>query len=219
MRANVCAMLALAGSALVAACAEVGGPVRPLANDFVVVCESPSPSNIFCYTPGLVRLNSGRLVATMDFGGPGVKKNEPHGRVFTSDDGGATWTNRVSFPFVHARPFVAGNALYVLGHSGDLRVIRSDDNGTTWHAPAKLTENQHWHQSACNVWYAHDSVYLVMERRVSEHIKLWPWGKRRGSRATMRRWQSTATICACFRAAATRAPSPHTTGTSSRSTA
>jgi len=159
------------------ALAETGGPVKPLANDFVVVTQSPSPTNVFCYTPGLARLDSGRLVATMDFGGPGWKKGEPQGRVFTSDDHGCTWTDRASFPFEHARPFSAGKALYVLGHSGDLRVIRSDDDGATWHAPVKLTDRQHWHQSACNVWYANGCVYLVMERRVSEKIKSWPVGE------------------------------------------
>ena len=157
--------------------AEVGGPVRPLANDFVIVCESPSPANVFCYTPGLARLDSGRLVATMDFGGTGWKKGSPRGRIFTSDDHGHTWTNRAAFPFEHARPFAAGKSLYVLGQAGDLMVVRSDDAGATWGAPAKLTEKQHWHQSACNVWYANGCVYLVMERRMTEKIKSWAVGE------------------------------------------
>ena len=157
--------------------AENGGPVRPLADEYVVVCESPSPTNIYCYTPGVARLDNGRLVATMDFGGPGWKKDEPCGRVLSSDDHGCTWTNRASFPFIHARPFVAGKSLYVLGHSGDLMVIRSDNRGKTWTAPIKLTENQQWHQSACNVHYANGYVYLVMERRLSEKIKTWPVGE------------------------------------------
>ena len=151
--------------------------MRALANDFVVVCESPDPTNIFCYTPGLARLDSGRLVATMDFGGPGMKKGAPRGRIFTSDDQGKTWTSRGVFPFGHARPFTAGKALYILGQAGDLMVVRSDDGGDTWQAPAKLTEQQHWHQSACNVWYANGCVYLVMERRVSANIKTWPVGE------------------------------------------
>lgn len=170
---------AIAASAVAAAASggEVGGPVRPLANEYVVVTESPSPTDVFCYTPGLARLDGGRFVATMDFGGKGMKKGAPHGRIFTSDDHGATWTNRSSFPFQHARPFVAGRALYVLGQSGDLVVVRSDDGGTTWGPSVKLSDGQHWHQSACNVWYANGCVYLVMERRVSERIKTWPVGE------------------------------------------
>ena len=163
---------------LVAGAADVGGPARPLANDFVTVYESPSPTNIFCYTPGIARLASGRLVATLDLGGPGMKKkNEQRGRIFTSDDHGRTWTPRGTFPFIHARPFVAGKALYVLGHSGDLCVIRSDDGGLTWSAAAKLTEGQSWHQSACNVIYANGCVYLVMERRITKAIRGWPVGE------------------------------------------
>lgn len=142
-----------------------------------VACESPSPKTIFCYTPGLARLESGRLVATTDFGGPGVKKGEPRGRIYTSDDHGRTWTQRATFPFIHARPFAAGKSVYVLGHSGDLMVIRSDDGGETWSKPVKLTAKQNWHQSACNVTYANGCVYLVMERRVTNRIKSWPVGE------------------------------------------
>jgi len=164
------------------ACAE--GPVRPLANDFVTVYESPDAETIFCYTPGLERLADGRLVATLDLGGPGVR-NLPgpktpgkgpaaQGKIFTSDDHGRTWTHRADFPFMHARPFVAGRGLYVLGHAGDLTIIRSDDRGVTWSAPVRLSQGQAWHQSACNVLHAHGAVYLVMERLVYNDVRGWP---------------------------------------------
>ena len=178
MSSRIRHVLGLACAALAASSAGVSAQaVRPLAQDPVVVCESPSPADIYCYTPGIARLDGGRLVATMDFGGKGMKKTEPHGRVFTSDDHGATWTLRTKFPFVHARPFAAGKAVYVLGHSGDLDVIRSDDSGTTWGPVASLTKGQSWHQSACNVHHANGCVYLVMERRVSTNIKSWPVGE------------------------------------------
>ncbi len=157
--------------------AETGSPVRPLANDYVVVAESPSPESIYCYTPGIIRLDSGRLIVTMDFGGKGLKKGEPRGRVFTSDDHGKTWTQRTTFPFCHARPFVAGKSIYVLGQAGDLSIIRSDDSGQTWSKSIDLTEKQKWHQSACNVCYANGCIYLVMERRVTNRINSWPVGE------------------------------------------
>jgi hypothetical protein len=162
------------------------GPVRPLANDYVTVIESPDPESVYCYTPGLARLPSGRLVATMDLGGPGAAKHVGkvegpggrslllRGKVFTSDDRGKTWTHRTDFPFLHARPFVAGKSLYVLGHAGDLMVVRSDDEGVTWSAAAALTEKEQWHQSACNVHHANGCVYLVMEKRADRGIKTWP---------------------------------------------
>jgi hypothetical protein len=152
-------------------------PVRPLANEFVTVCESPDPARIYCYTPGLARLDNGRLIASMDFGGPGWPKDEPRGRIFSSDDRGRTWVQRGTFPFLHARPFTAGASLYVLGHAGDLMVVRSDDKGETWTPAARLTEKQSWHQSACNVWAAHGCVYLVMERRITHDIRSWGVGE------------------------------------------
>lgn len=142
-----------------------------------MVYESPDPARLYCYTPGIARLAGGRLVATMDCGGPGLKRGEPAGKVFTSDDGGSSWTQRTGFPFGHARPFVAGKSLYVLGQAGDLMVIRSDDGGSTWSAPTKLSEKKSWHQSACNVHYANGCVYLVMERRMTGDIKTWGVGE------------------------------------------
>jgi len=148
-----------------------------LANEHHVLYESVDPDRLYAYTPGICRLRSGRLVATMDQGGPGVAdlegpkgllgdgRNPWQGIVWTSDDHGATWVERTRFPFMHARPFVAGDRVYVLGHNSDLTIIASDDGGVTWSGPVELTSDQFWHQSAWNVIYANDAVYLVMERR------------------------------------------------------
>ena len=163
--------------------------IVPLADDFVTVHESPDPRRAYCYSPGLARLPTGRLVATMDLGGPGVadlpgvKATRPgdggcwQGKVFTSDDRGRTWTHRADFPFLHARPFAAGDSLYVLGHAGDLTIMRSDDAGESWSAPAALTDGQLWHQAPANVHYAHGCVYLVMENRVTRDIRTWCVGE------------------------------------------
>ncbi len=157
--------------------------IRPLAEEFVTVCESPYPEEVFCYSPGICRCPDGRLVATMDFGGPGTGKLGSErstvgdyqagntGRCFLSDDHGASWRKVLDFPFFHARPFVAGNALYILGHSWDLMIVRSDDRGETWSEPVRFTEGQHWHQAPCNVCYANGKIYLVMER----YTRTWGW--------------------------------------------
>jgi hypothetical protein len=157
----------------------------PLASNFSTLYESPDAATIYAYTPAITKSPSGRLIATIDLGGPGpidmpdtralaaeqgIDGLDHHGRIYTSDDHGGTWTHRGNFPYMHARPFCAGDSIYVLGHRGDLLVVRSDDDGDTWSLPSTLTVDGYWHQSACNVHYANDCVYLVMERLVAE-----PW--------------------------------------------
>jgi hypothetical protein len=156
--------------------------VQPLANDYTVVFESPDPASVYAYSPGLVELPSGRLIATMDQGGPGISKlpgmnrdgKTWRGRIYVSDDGGRTWQFKTDAPMLHARPFVAGDAVYVLGHQGYLVVVRSTDYGDTWQTPVRLTESTGWHQAPCNVWYARGKVYLVMERKTDPDFQGWP---------------------------------------------
>jgi hypothetical protein len=158
--------------------------IRPLANDYVKVYESPDAARVYAYSPGIAVLPSGRLVATMDMTGPGIddipgpKRVIEHGylwfgKVFVSDDSGRTWTHKTDFPFMHARPFVAGKSLYVLGHCNVLMIIRSDDDGETWSEPVALSESQVWHQAPSNEHYAKGNIYLVMERITSE-VEGWP---------------------------------------------
>lgn len=154
----------------------------PLANDYVTVYESPDPANVYAFSPGLAILPSGRLVATMDQGGKGVKnlpglkkegKRVWNGKILTSDDHGRTWTERSAMPMAHARPFVAGKSVYVLGKDPDLGIMRSDDDGMTWSNPSWITKKQKWHQAPCNVLHTRGRVYLVMER-IAEEVRHWP---------------------------------------------
>ncbi len=163
-------------------CCSAGSP---LADNFVKIYESPDPKRLFAYSPGITRLENGRLIATLDLGGPGaadlpgpkIDRGELgwswQGKIYTSDDGGRSWTHRTDFPFMHARPFAAGRSLYVLGHAGDLTIISSDDCGESWSAPVRLTEGQYWHQAPCNVHYANGCIYLVMERRTRFEVNGW----------------------------------------------
>jgi len=171
---RACTSLSLLAALVAGASAQ--GPIRPLAQDHVVVFESPDPARVFCYTPALERLPSGRLVATFDLGGPGIEAVPgPKGRrgketgqckVFVSDDHGRTWAHRGDFPMFHATPFRAGASLYILGHAGDLTIVRSDDDGQTWSEPKRLTEGQTWTGHAHNVLRANGQVYIAMERYV-----------------------------------------------------
>lgn len=151
-------------------------PIRPLANDFVAVGESPDPLNMPLYTPSILALPDRRLVAAYERGGKGRDQNAAYAFILTSDDHGRTWTQRGAHRMTHARVFAAGRALYYLGQRGDLQIARSLDRGETWGPQVALTKGQSWHQSACNVWHARGHVYLVMERRVGSDNKAWPVG-------------------------------------------
>ncbi|MCP4641031.1 MAG: exo-alpha-sialidase [bacterium] len=155
----------------------------PVIGSESVVYESPYAPKVYAYSPGIVRLASGRLVATMDQGVRDPSKvadlrideggRKWTGKIYTSDDHGKTWTQRSDMPLYHARPFVAGDAVYVLGHAGDLGVMRSTDGGDTWEGAFWLTEDEHWHQAPCSVWHTRGRVYLVMEKNTDPSFKGW----------------------------------------------
>ncbi|MCC6681026.1 MAG: exo-alpha-sialidase [Phycisphaeraceae bacterium] len=161
--------------------------IRPLASDHVVIARSPDPKTIFAYTPGIGRLDSGRLVVTMGFGGPGSKKwHETQklvddkgrftpGRIFTSDDHGRTWQMRGYHNLVHARPFAAGISVYVIGHRDEkLTIMQSINGGSSWSEPVDLTsQKKHWHGDATNVWHTKGNVYLALEQRAERGVKAW----------------------------------------------
>lgn len=136
------------------------------------------------YSPGICIAENGRIIVTAGTSGSDeamaqfeVKGRRyggyVQGRIFVSDDGGITFRQTKTFPFMHARPFTAGKSIYVLGQCNDLMIIRSDDNGETWSEPCKLTEGEDWHQAPCNVEYRNGFVYIVMEKRSPRKITGW----------------------------------------------
>ncbi len=159
--------------------------MKHLADDYVVVTRSQDPENVYAFSPGILVLPTGRLIATMDFSGPGVKDfpNAVHfyktsdrwqsGRVFASDDDGKTWVKKAEIPMLIMRPFLAGNSLYLIGASPDLGVARSDDWGETWTEVTHFSEGQTWHQAPSNVWYKDNYVYLVFEHE-TDLSHSWP---------------------------------------------
>lgn len=148
--------------------------VYQLAPEYSVVACSPDPEELFLGSPGICTLEDGSIIATMDAFGPRTSQyKKDQGSVFKSVDGGKTWQKKADYPFYHARPFVAGHSLYVLGHHGDLQIIRSDDGGESWGEPVALTGGERWHQAPSNVWYANGCVYLVMERSLYRDCRCW----------------------------------------------
>ncbi len=153
--------------------------ITALADEYITLMKTPDAKNVWTCSPGLCICPSGRLIATAGFRGPGIdlvkgiKCDSHQGQIHISDDRGESWTKTAEYPFLHARPFVAGDKLYVLGHNGDLMVMSSADWGETWSEPVTLTEGQTWHQAPCNVHYANGCVYLVMERKCYKDCDSW----------------------------------------------
>ena len=156
-----------------------------LANEYVVIDKEDRPgSQIFRFTPAICVTGTGRMVFANELrskGHPGSHPDTPHfeeirpnphggadhvGQIFISDDKGATWRYVCSRNFSQQRIFEAGGKLWLLGHSDDLVIYCSEDNGESWDEGSWLTKGQKWHQSACGVWIEDGFVNLVMERRI-----------------------------------------------------
>lgn len=181
MRTHLTLLLAVLGQAFAAlphaaaaasASAPAPAPIRPLAQHHVIVGESPSPADTPLYSPTILRLDTGRLVAAYTQAGKGQRHPSVE-RILTSDDGGRTWLRRAEAKPLQGRLFAAGKALYYLATGAGLPILRSDDAGITWSTPVQLTPRDRvWQQTPANVWHAKGNVYLAFERRARE-IDAW----------------------------------------------
>jgi hypothetical protein len=94
-------------------------------------------------SPSIIRLDSGDLLVTHDYFGPGCPRNhenEEHlSSVYRSRDEGKTWTNVTHIAGAYwSNLFKHGGSLYLLGVSqqyGSIVIRRSGDNGNTWTHP------------------------------------------------------------------------------------
>ena len=153
-----------------------------IANE-TVLYKSPSPADIFCYSPSVTVLPSGRILASFDIGGKGVlnlpgPKTEHgdfgasnQGKIFSSDDNGETWQHLTNIAMYHARLFSDGNTIYFIGHDKGITISRSDDEGKTWSEVRELESTAHWHQSPCAYYKENGYIYLTMEKNTGAS---WP---------------------------------------------
>lgn len=153
--------------------ASAQGPIRPLAQDYVLVAETPDAKNMPLYSPSILRLSNGRLVASYTEARKKESTAADYQVFITSDDGGKTWTKRGESTALQGRIFESGGSLYYLATGAGMPISRSDDNGETWSDPVLLTEKgKRWQQTAANVWYANGNVYLEMEL-AGQKIDAW----------------------------------------------
>jgi len=154
------------------------GPIRPLAQDHVVVAESDDSRISPLYSPSLLRLDEGRLVASYTQQHKRDSDKKTFQVMLTSDDRGRSWDERATLNALQGRVFRAGSAIYYLATGVGLPISKSADRGETWSDPVDLTGlDQTWQQTAANVWYANGNVYIAMELMM-RRINAWGAGEK-----------------------------------------
>jgi len=101
------------------------------------VVYQPEKTKIYLGSPSIVRLCSGRLLASHDYFGVGYTATIKNTSIFASDDNGETW-RFVSFikPSYFTSLVVYENRIYAIGidgkHQSGIIIHRSIDEGLTW---------------------------------------------------------------------------------------
>lgn len=148
-----------------------------------VFYKSPSSAEIFCYSPSLTVLPSGKILAAFDLGGPGVAKlpgpKTSHGdfgignqgKIFCSEDNGVTWTHLTDIAMYHARLFTDDDKVYFIGHDRGITISVSNDGGKSWSSIKELDNSALWHQAPCAYYKENGYIYLTMEKSTGD---AWP---------------------------------------------
>ena len=139
-----------------------------------VVINYIHPEDYFCKfsgvcpsSPSLIKLPSGKLLATMDIlFGDSDEKLTP---IFESEDGGESWHYLTElYPCHWGKLFMHRGALYCIGEGGNKIVIgRSLDEGKTWSLPTPILigAKRDWacHKSATPVVEYDGRIYCAVE--------------------------------------------------------
>ena len=150
---------------------------KPLAQDFVVVYQTrdlkDEQKSVCVGTPDIIRLPSGRLIASMELwlkepnnGIEGGIDYPNHCKIKASDDGGRTWKQISTNGITWGSLFYIKDSLYMIGvdpHRRDIRIVRSPDGGETWSEPTSLFHDAPYHGSATPVHVKDGFVYRAFE--------------------------------------------------------
>ena len=137
---------------------------EPLAQSYRIIYKKPDVAGTMVDTPCVVRLASGRLLASNNIDGTwggnvgqgGLDKVFPGGRnyfVHASDDDGETWWTLARLPLADGMLLPLPDAVYVLGtgRKGNVRrdvfIARSSDGGQTWTPPVMIHEGPAWNSA------------------------------------------------------------------------
>ncbi|UJR20301.1 hypothetical protein I4U23_023432 [Adineta vaga] len=105
--------------------------------DLDEVVYHDEPSKIYLGSPSIVRLSSGRLVASHDFFGPGYQSQPRNVSIYVSDDNGENWMFRSYIKHSYWTTLAVYNdMIYAIGTDSDTNaniiIHRSSDHGTSW---------------------------------------------------------------------------------------
>ncbi|MBQ8508409.1 MAG: exo-alpha-sialidase [Clostridia bacterium] len=132
--------------------------------------------NYLC-SPSILRLPSGKLLASVDVYGNSTPQNLT--LIYESRDNGKTWKYLTElFPCFWGKMFLADGKLYMMGCSneyGDLLIGRSDDEGATWCMPSVLWRGAA-HTRECGLHRAPMPVE-ISHGRVMTDVQYGSWSK------------------------------------------
>ncbi|CAF2666325.1 unnamed protein product [Rotaria sp. Silwood2] len=105
--------------------------------DLNEVAYHDEPSNIYLGSPSIIRLSSGRLVASHDFFGSGYRSQPRNVSVYISDNNGETWSFISYIKHSYWTTLAVYNdIIYAIGTDSDsnanIIIHRSSDNGSSW---------------------------------------------------------------------------------------
>lgn len=141
--------------------------MEPLAQDYVVVAESPDKERHFAGSPGIVRLPGGEMAASYEWFQPKpyTETLADQTEVRVSADGGRTWELRGRTDIIWPSCFVHGGALYMIGNrrrSRQVVISRSADGGRTWTPEVEVCERRS-HGAPTAVTFRDGQVYRAFE--------------------------------------------------------
>lgn len=156
-------------------------PIEDSRLDLNEVAYQNEKSNIYLGSPSIVRLSSGRLLASHDFFGKGYKDSIKNVSIYSSDDNGLTW---LFLSYIKPSFFTAltvyQDRIYAIGvdgkHQSGIIIHRSLDQGLTWNyqndSSGVILFSGAFSTGATGIVLANNVIYRSIEyRTVPGH---WP---------------------------------------------